>query len=401
LSDRLLLVFLIDALGYRLVRDAGAFSFLEAPDGPVRCVCGYSSACIPSLLTGKRPVEHGHWAMYLRDPVHSVFRPHRPLIGLLAGVLGRHYLTRRVLGRLLRRGGINGYFSLYEIPSRLLAHFDLCEKRDIFGPGGLTGCETPFDAAQRLRLPYRVWRWDMPEPQRRAELEQALRTGRDALLFFYSPTLDAVMHAQGTRSEATRRSLADFEEFVQRMLALARETRDEVRVMVFGDHGMTDVKEVHAILPELEALPLRVPDDFLYFVDSTMVRVWYKRPQAREPVEALLRAKPYGRILDARECEALGILFDDGRYGETIFLMNPGEILAPSFMGGTAPKAMHGYHPHDPDSDTLLLANFEHTPVTSILDIGPLIVRELEAIAAPEAGPGADHRPRRAGEGVE
>jgi hypothetical protein len=116
-------------------------------------------------------------------------------------------------------------------------------------------------------------------------------------------------------------------------------------------------------------------------VDSTMVRVWYFRPGIRERVEALLAAQPFGRILSDDECARLGVLFPDRRYGETIFLMHAGEILAPSFMGQTAAKAMHGYHPEDADSDTILLSNYAPGPARSIRDIGPLVVRELAALA--------------------
>ena len=112
-----------------------------------------------------------------------------------------------------------------------------------------------------------------------------------------------------------------------------------------------------------------------------MVRVWYFRPGVRERVEALLAAQPFGRILSDDECARLGVLFPDRRYGETIFLMHSGEILAPSFMGQTAAQAMHGYHPEDADSDTILLANYAPGPARSILDIGPLIIRELTALA--------------------
>lgn len=380
MAERILLVFLIDALGHRVVRETGSFAFLQGGETPVPSVCGYSSACIPSLLTGAWPREHGHWAMYLSDPARSVFRPYRGLIRVVGGWLGRPYLTRRLLARLVRRRGIDGYFSLYEIPAELFTRLDLCEKRCVFSPGAFPGRETLFDACERLRVPYRVWHWNVSEAERRSQFEAALRGGRERVLFCYSPELDAVMHAAGTRGEPARACLADLEAWIVSMLALADEQGKEARVLICGDHGMADVTAVHSILPELEALGLRMPEEVLYFVDSTMVRVWYRQPAARARVEALLEAKPYGRLLEDEERRRLGIDFPDGRYGETIFLMNAGEILVPSFMGRSAPRAMHGYHPEDPDSDTVALTNFAHAPVTSIRDIGPLLVREVEAL---------------------
>ena len=104
MARRLLLVVMIDALGHRIVTEQGRFAFLEAPDGPVRAVCGYSSACIPSLLSGRLPREHGHWAMYLRDPAHSFARPYRVLIRLVAGLLGpSHRPALEAIGADLNR----------------------------------------------------------------------------------------------------------------------------------------------------------------------------------------------------------------------------------------------------------------------------------------------------------
>jgi hypothetical protein len=382
MGRRLLLVIMIDALGHRLVRESGSFGFLEAPDGPVRSVCGYSSACIPSLLTGRTPAEHGHWAMYVRDPARSPFRRYRLLIRLLAGALGRDYLTRRILARALWHAGVRGYYNLYQIPLRLLPQFDLPERHDLYRPGGVAGYETPFDSAERLGLPWESWAWRLPEQERRARLAAALEAGRAAMLFYYAPEFDAVGHAAGTRDGAAHACLGELSGFVAEMLARAERRYDEVRLLVFGDHGMTDVRGVHDLLGPLASLGLRQPQELLYFVDSTMIRFWSFRAGVRERCAALLAEAGCGRILDDGECEELGILFPDRRYGETIFLADPGEILVPSFMGHDAPRGMHGYHPADEDSSTILLSNFAHTPVRSIMEIGPLMIRELEAIAA-------------------
>ena len=77
----------------------------------------------------------------------------------------------------------------------------------------------------------------------------------------------------------------------------------------------------------------------------------------------------------------LGVFYPDSRYGEVCYLADAGCQFVPSFMGHSAPKAMHGYHPDDVDGDTLLLCNYEHEPVKSIMDIGPLLTTELEALA--------------------
>ncbi len=381
MRDRLVLIIMIDALGHRLVKEWDSFTQLGAPDGPVHSVCGYSSACVPSLLTGRPPVEHGHWGMYLRDPEHSVFRPFTPMLWLTSGLLGRNGFTRRWITRALWHRGITGYFSLYEIPPTLLPQFDLCQRVDIYKAGAFPGIETPFDVAARLKLKHQTWTWNTPEDDNRRGLEEAIRRGEDDFLFFYSPRLDAVMHAHGTRSQPTAGCLKDFEAFAYRMLELAQSSYREVRLLIFGDHGMADVHSSHDILGPLGSLGLRMPKHYLGFIDSTMARFWFFEPGVREQVEALLRALPGGRIVEDDELARLGILFPDRRYGEMIFLADAGELFVPSFMGRSGPQAMHGYHPQHVDSDTMLLANYDHARVASIMDIGPLICRELEDLA--------------------
>jgi predicted AlkP superfamily pyrophosphatase or phosphodiesterase len=380
-KKRLVLVIMIDALGHRIVKESGRFEFLQAPDGPLPSVCGYSSACIPSLLTGKLPIDHGHWAMYQKNLGDSVFRNYKPIVQLISGFFGRDGFCQRILYRLIWRQGLGGYFSLYLIPPTLLPKFDLVQRKDIYAPGAFPGLETPFDAVTRLGLSHQVFHWRTPEQANREALADAIKAGRDDFLFFYSPHLDGVMHSYSTKSRETADSLADFEGFTREMLELAGESYEEVRLLVFGDHGMSDTHTETNPLARLEALDLKLDRDYLYFIDSTMARFWFYTSGAREKVEAALTPLGGGRFVSDDELKGLGVFYPDFRYGELCYLADPGVQFVPSFMGHSAPKAMHGYHPSDVDGDTLLLCNYEHRPVSSIMDIGPLITEELEALA--------------------
>ncbi|MFX0196115.1 MAG: hypothetical protein ACFFCW_08335 [Candidatus Hodarchaeota archaeon] len=42
-----------------------------------------------------------------------------------------------------------------------------------------------------------------------------------------------------------------------------------------------------------------------------------------------------------------GVFFSDGRFGELIFLMKPGNLIVPSYMGNKPACAMHGFSPHE------------------------------------------------------
>ena len=118
--------------------------------------------------------------------------------------------------------------------------------------------------------------------------------------------------------------------------------------------------------------------DYAAFYDSTMARFWFLNDTARNPMVRLLSNHAKGRILSEAELKAFGTYFEDGQYGELIFLMNSGIQIVPSFMGINPVKGMHGYHPSDPDSKASLASN-KPIPesVTKIQYIHQLMLHEL------------------------
>jgi len=73
-----------------------------------------------------------------------------------------------------------------------------------------------------------------------------------------------------------------------------------------------------------------------------------------------------------------GVWFEDGQYGDLIFLMNSGIQIVPSFMGIKPTKGMHGYNPTDPDSFASFSSNRAiPESVTKIQHIHPLMLHEL------------------------
>ena len=74
--------------------------------------------------------------------------------------------------------------------------------------------------------------------------------------------------------------------------------------------------------------------------------------------------------------DRLGILFPDRRYGEIVFLLDPGWLLATSDFNGNGwhPVGMHGYHPSDSHSDAIYLSNqHPRQQMSTIADIYPCL----------------------------
>lgn len=341
-SRRVTVVFLVDALGWELVRRTGFCEGVLQQRGPLGTVLGYSSAAIPSLLSGTTPAEHGSWAMYRLADGGSPFGYLRFLPRLPHALEWRvRRLTRRITDR---RGVIDGYYDLYDIPVHVLGRFDVAQHQDPYRPGGLSR-ESVFDAWQSAGVPYRLWTYRTAERDNMEALLAAIGGG-DRVLFLYTAELDALMHRVGVFEDEVSARLADYERFVRRILEVGRERGVDVDVHILSDHGMTPVDRSVDLWGELERRGILLGRDYLAFYDSTMARLWCNE-KVLEVATAYLEKTGTGRLVGDGELEAWGCRFPDGRYGRHVLLAEPGVMIVPSFMGRERIAAMHGYDPGD------------------------------------------------------
>lgn len=353
-----ILVF-IDALGWEVLRGR-PFLDEELPyRRKLRSVFGFSSACIPSILSGLMPREHRHWSFFFYSPRTSPFRPLRPL-NLLPGSILDRGRVRHLLSRLVKWiYGYSGYFELYNIPFRHIHLFDYCEKKDLFVPGGLNQGRNIFDHLQSGGVRYHVSDWRQSEEVNLEALKQDLQRAEIRFALLYMASMDSLLHQVGKASTEVDRKLAWYEAQLREVLRLAREQYQEVRLFICSDHGMATIHTQVDLMAKIEALGLVFGRDYVATYDSTMGRFWFHNDQARARISARLEEVPEGRILPEEELRALGCDFEGRQYGELIFLMRPGVLIIPSHMGLKPITGMHGYHPDDPDSDASLLSNVE------------------------------------------
>ena len=140
---------------------------------------------------------------------------------------------------------------------------------------------------------------------------------------------------------------------------LFRSHYEDVRLYIFSDHGMANCDELLDLKAVIEPLPLRFGVDYAVVYDSTMARFWFFNDKARAAILSCLEGQRCGKILGKEELKSFGVHFEDGRFGESIFLLNPGTLLARSDFNGKGwdPAGMHGYHPADAYSDAIYLTN--------------------------------------------
>jgi len=376
---------LIDALGWVFVEGRDFLSDILPHRRPLRTVLGYSSGAIPTILTGRTPAEHGHWNLFYLDPATSPFRWLRSF-SFVPDALLNHRVTRRVLKEIGRRAlGLGPLFDVCVNP-RVLPWFNWIEKRNIYAPGGVTGGSI-FDELRRQGIPHRVYSYHQftdAEILRRAK--QDLGRGETGFFFLYLSEMDRFLHGHCDPDAELDHQLDWYAERLRGVFESAREVDAGASFTVLSDHGMTPVRQTYNLVADIDRLGLTMPDDYLVVYDSTMARFWFFSGRGRRAITERLAAIPCGRILGDDELRDLGILFPDRRYGELVFLLEPGWLIGGSdFNGhGWTPAGMHGYHPDDAFSDAIFLSNrHPTTEVRTIADVYPLMLEAARAAARP------------------
>ncbi|MEK6897866.1 MAG: alkaline phosphatase family protein [Nanoarchaeota archaeon] len=130
--------------------------------------------------------------------------------------------------------------------------------------------------------------------------------------------LDGIAHKYGTKSEEVKKE-------VQRLDKILSKMKWD---MIMSDHGMLDIKEF-----------VSVPETEKCFIDSTLARYWGKKPN-RMPIS---------------KCKL--IKWKSKKYGDWIYLANPGVCFFPNYWQTKECKAMHGYNPKIKDMKAFYILN--------------------------------------------
>ncbi|MCG8584005.1 MAG: alkaline phosphatase family protein [Pirellulales bacterium] len=179
-------------------------------------------------------------------------------------------------------------------------------------------------------------------------------------------------HYYSTDSGKTCKVLMQFDRELAAVFHELQREYDNCELIVLGDHGMVDVEEYIDVISEIEALADRhgmtVGEDFIYFVDSTVCRIWLDdRDRHTGFVEALSEALADATEADEATADYLGNFMP--RFGDAIFLLKPGKTYFPDFFNVQKNLGMHGYLASAPGQQGLLLATGSDSTRQDIAEI--------------------------------
>jgi len=372
------IILLIDALGYEILKNSDFMRDSSALRSSLKTILGFSSSAIPTILTGKPPSDHNRWNLLFRSPATSPFSWTKPFNYLPCSVL-EHRITRKIINELSKRlCGAEGYFSSYGVPARHLYKYDVCEKRNIYKPGGIPGSETIIDYLAGSGVTHRVYSYhDASDEEILAAIEYGCSINEASVYFGYLSELDAFLHKHCGEDDFVNHKLAWYDEKISCLMESAARAGGDVRIFIFSDHGMTPVTAHYDLVGDIRKAGIDLELDCMAAFDSTMARFWVEDSPVKSKILAVLDACSAGDVMSNDELRRLGVYFPDHRYGDIVFLMHPGTLIFPNWFGTYAPKGMHGFHPDNHHSYGMYMSNVTDYAPSSILDLYGIMKAEI------------------------
>ena len=359
MEKRLTIFMFIDALGWEIIKKHN-FSAKNLPFRyPVKMQFGYSSTAIPTILSGKKPVEHKHFSFYYYDPLKSPFKIFKYLmLQYLPARIFNRWRVRHFLSKLIKKiYGFTGYFELYSMPYDRLPYFNYCEKTDIFAANGLAPVKNLCDVLNENKKKYLISDWRKPETFNIEQMKTAIKDENLDFGFLYTANFDGFLHDNIKDSEAIAQETKKYEQTIEELLQIGNDNYDDFTLAVISDHGMTPLRGTLDLKAQIDALGLKFGKDYTAVFDSTMARFWFLNPHARAQIMEVLNSQTDASLLSQAEKQEYGIDFKDCMFGEEILILEPGIQIAPCDMGLNALPGMHGYSPEDKDSYACYLSN--------------------------------------------
>jgi len=198
-----------------------------------------------------------------------------------------------------RFGWTRGFYWIGRLPLEILINLQrLIKRKRLFRTGDI-----PLK---------KIWNFD-------TEVEKSFEKIK-GIEYTYIGELDKISHKYGTKSKETIETIKKID------MEISKSKFD----IILSDHGMIDIKKTISA-PETESC----------MIDSTFARYWGEKPEF------------YSK-------EGKWIEWKDKRYGDYIFLANPGVLISPNYwQGKKIIKAMHGYDSKCEDMKAIYILNKE------------------------------------------
>ncbi len=314
-----------------------------------------------AYLTGLLPEESDAGTHFWFSPDTSPFRFLRNYGKLLDRLDPcSRWVLRNLIRLRMKRSEFPGLRSggyTAQIPFQLLPYFDYRHYWDLDDRQFFEG-STIFD---ELRASGKSWQYfGYPKTSSRAvDVANVVYDNgcRDAdLVFLMISDLDHVGHASGPKSIELQQVFGQLNATLRQLFNYFLSQSKGLEFIVFGDHGMTEVRKVIDIHEVLGSLKSKPGVDYVHFLDSTLARFWFLNEGARSEVGSALSKVEGGRLVSEQDRSEYAIRYPHNKFGEMIFWADGGTLIFPNFFEARIPeRGMHGYRNEVEGNHSILL----------------------------------------------
>lgn len=340
-----------------------------------------------AFLTGYSPEKTDSGTMYIMDEKTSYFKNNF----LIKFLPENPYLLRKIIKVLLikyvkfvKKINSNKKIDIGFIPFKLLSKFSLSHDFNFFDSNCNFKYDTIFNKLKNKDKKYLY----VGEPFISGRLENIRETlstsdlNNNNIFFLYITDLDAIGHKFGGSSKEYSQQLAKIINYLEEIAMYLKSKNLVYEFLIFGDHGMVDIKRTINIKKEIERTNFKINHDYIYFLDSTLARFWFKNEQVKQEIKKILSNDKFGNWISDEEKKEYQINFQHDKFGEEIWWASGGTLISPNFWQGTNfIKGMHGYKNEVIENNTMVLYKKEadHTDDTiSMMELNKLLIKFLD-----------------------
>jgi hypothetical protein len=362
----LTLLLLVDAFRPDYLRDAPYLRRLaeRSATGRLREPFGFLPRA--AYFGGLTPEESGFTNMLCCDRARSPFSasqwlPREAFRNSRTAAQARAWVDRQA--RLRTTPFAASYLSCLHIPGELLPHFAPAEVEAPWSP--CAGYRSLFHELDDRGLEWTACAWPLSnalDDRSDAGIVEHLRASlgpRHRFAYCHLQELDAAGHQFGPEGAGLRHLVRRTDTLVEGLIESLRARYDDLKVIAFGDHGMVSVTRSIDLRPVLASTRLVAGVDYVYFLDSTMLRLWFLTARSRGALMEAFGTVAGLRLVTGEDKVRHHIAGCSASNAHEIFLADPGVVISPDFFSdnGARPLGMHGYDPDCPDNQGIFIAN--------------------------------------------
>lgn len=357
--------------------------------GPLKTLAGYHVEY--SMLSGYYPLKHNVWIWYYYDKGVSCFKwikPLKPLLIYLDGTLLRS-LTRNFISyttMLIRYfQGKTRLLRANEIPIEKLDKFNISVDKFYTDRNSLN-VPTLFDVLRENKVKYIASEYPWIATNGCMKISFFKKNDESnfkllkkniekyELLYCHVWNLDSLQHKYGVESRESLIHIKKIDGCVKDLVEASKEIDRDLNIVIFSDHGMTDV------IGTINAVEVLKNYEANYFIGSTTAQIWlndlYKKNEIKQKFLKLNCI-----VYDEKNIENIKIPYNRSFVGDMLVAARPGYQFYPDFFRKDAnARAMHGYTTKNKDLDGIFIINGsnvknDHIKNASLVDIMPTILK--------------------------